>query len=192
MTKTNEELLLLRHEPTIRDQIIRQNANLVRSIANKFNPDDEDVYSEGMIGLIKAIEKFDESKKIKFSTFAYKYISGTILDYYNRIETKIPDAISLNEPTDDSGLYELIDLLESSEDNIERYEEYDLHKDRRRFVDLVINKECSDQDRAVFTMYLDGKTRKDITIKFGISRERVRQIEGKVKKILEFYVKNVY
>lgn len=192
MTKTNEELLLLKHEPTIRDQIIRQNANLVRSIANKFNPDDEDVYSEGMIGLIKAIEKFDESKKIKFSTFAYKYISGTILDYYNRIEAKIPDAISLNEPTDDSGLYELIDLLESSEDHIERYEEYDLHKDRRRFVDLVINKECSDQDRAVFTMYLDGKTRKDITIKFGISRERVRQIEGKVKKILEFYVKNVY
>lgn len=192
MTRTNEELLLLKNEPNIREQIVEQNAKLVRSIANKFNPDDEDVYSEGMIGLIKAIDKFDCSKNIKFSTFAYHYIRGAIRDYYNRIEAKIPDATSLNEPIDGNDNYELIDILVDDENHFDMVDDYDLNKNRKQFVHFVLDKECNDHEKEVFTMFLNGKTRKDITVKFGISRERVRQIEVKVKDILDYYIKHLY
>ncbi|MCX8092795.1 MAG: FliA/WhiG family RNA polymerase sigma factor [Candidatus Goldbacteria bacterium] len=40
----------------------------------------EDLYIEGIIGLIEAIEKFDIDKKIKFETFASKRIRGAMID----------------------------------------------------------------------------------------------------------------
>lgn len=192
MTRTNEELLLHKDDIKIRDELIENNTKLVRNIANKFNPEDEDVFSEGMIGLIKAINKFDPSKNNKFSTYAYHYIRGAILDYYSRIESKIPDAISLNGKVDDSEDVELIDLLEDEYNHAEQYEEHDLNISRKKFVYHVLDNACNTQERDVFKMYLSGNTRKDITIKYGISRERVRQIEVKVKDLLQHYISTVY
>ena len=52
-------------------------------IAGKYsnNYNKEDLISQGMLGLIKASKKYDESLGIKFSTFSEKYILGEILEY---------------------------------------------------------------------------------------------------------------
>ena len=43
----------------------------------------EDLYQVGVIGLIKAYDKYKENKMTKFSTYAYKWIYGEIYAYIN-------------------------------------------------------------------------------------------------------------
>ena len=57
--------------------------NLVLSYANKFRYyyDIEDLKQVGMIGLMKAIEKYKPSSNTKFTSYAYLCIKGEILKY---------------------------------------------------------------------------------------------------------------
>ena len=57
--------------------------NLVLSYANKFRYyyDIEDLKQVGMIGLMKAIEKYKPSSNTKFTSYAYLWIKGEILKY---------------------------------------------------------------------------------------------------------------
>lgn len=43
--------------------------------------DIDDLYSEGCIGFIKSYRKFDDTKGLKFSTYAFPTIWGTILNF---------------------------------------------------------------------------------------------------------------
>ncbi len=71
---------------TVREEQILEHMPIVRSIARRIqqrlppNVLGEDLLSAGVIGLIEALEKFDPSKKILFSTFAQCRIRGAILD----------------------------------------------------------------------------------------------------------------
>lgn len=62
------------------EKIISENCNLVRGICSKYNGyfDKEDLYQEGIIGLIKAYNNFDPSFNVKFSTYAYTFVLGQI------------------------------------------------------------------------------------------------------------------
>lgn len=65
-----------------RDKIIRHNLRLVAHIAKKYYAapgEQEDLISIGTIGLIKAVESFDCTKKIRFSTYAARCIENAIL-----------------------------------------------------------------------------------------------------------------
>jgi RNA polymerase sporulation-specific sigma factor len=67
-----------------REQIINQNTGLVKSIALKFTGQDyelEDLLQIGFIGLIKAVERFDTSYNVMFSTYAVPMILGEIRRY---------------------------------------------------------------------------------------------------------------
>lgn len=68
-----------------RDALIQANLGLARKIAHRFavrtNMDYEEIESSAMIGLIKAIDRFDESRGKAFSSFAVPYIQGEILKY---------------------------------------------------------------------------------------------------------------
>ncbi len=64
-----------------RDEMITANIGLVHSIANRFRgrgTDYEDLFQSGCIGLIKAVDNFDESKGFAFSTYAVPVIMGEI------------------------------------------------------------------------------------------------------------------
>lgn len=66
---------------TQREQMIEHNIGLVHSIAKRFTGrgvDYEDLFQSGCIGLIKAVDNFDESKGFKFSTYAVPVIMGEI------------------------------------------------------------------------------------------------------------------
>lgn len=68
----------------IADIIIEHDA-LIYSIINKFKNiyDIDDLHQVAVIGLMKAISKYDDSYNTKFSTYAYKYILGDVLKYVN-------------------------------------------------------------------------------------------------------------
>ena len=61
--------------------MIEENIGLVHSIAKRFTGrgvDYEDLFQTGCIGLIKAVDNFDESKGFRFSTYAVPVIMGEI------------------------------------------------------------------------------------------------------------------
>lgn len=60
----------------------------------------EDLASEGMIMLVQSAKNFDESKGVKFSTFAYKYIVWGIQKYLNMERYGVQDNISAKNRRD--------------------------------------------------------------------------------------------
>lgn len=64
-----------------RDRVVTENVGLVWSIVRRFanrGHEMEDLFQIGSIGLIKAIDKFDSSYEVKFSTYAVPMITGEI------------------------------------------------------------------------------------------------------------------
>lgn len=69
---------------TAREEFIRGNLRLVLSVIQRFNNRGEyvdDLFQVGCIGLIKAIDNFDVSQNVKFSTYAVPMIIGEIRRY---------------------------------------------------------------------------------------------------------------
>ena len=67
-----------------RQQFVRGNLRLVLSVIKKFNNRGEnidDLFQIGCIGLIKAIDNFDLSQNVRFSTYAVPMIIGEIRRY---------------------------------------------------------------------------------------------------------------
>jgi RNA polymerase sigma factor for flagellar operon FliA len=81
-----------KNDPSIdnRNKIVLSYAGLVKSIARRAASvsgnfvDIEDLLSFGMLGLIKAVEKFDPDKGVIFETYASYRIRGEIIDYMRR------------------------------------------------------------------------------------------------------------
>lgn len=74
----------LKSDPNARDELIVGNLRLVLSILKKFsNRTDnmDDLFQIGVIGLVKAIDNFDLSYNVKFSTYAVPMIMGEIKRY---------------------------------------------------------------------------------------------------------------
>lgn len=64
-----------------REQLIKENVGLIWSVVKRFGGrglETEDLFQIGSIGLMKAIDKFDLSFEVKFSTYAVPMISGEI------------------------------------------------------------------------------------------------------------------
>ncbi len=64
-----------------REQLVEENMGLVWSIVKRFagrGTDMEDLFQIGAMGLLKAIDKFDTSFEVKFSTYAVPMIAGEI------------------------------------------------------------------------------------------------------------------
>ena len=86
---TNEEMTYLFKEMSkgnslAREQLINGNLKLVLSILRKFNNHNDnldDLFQIGCIGLLKAVDNFDLSHEVKFSTYAVPMILGEIKRY---------------------------------------------------------------------------------------------------------------
>lgn len=78
-----KELIERAHEgdKEARDQLVTENMGLIWSIVRRFGGrgyELEDLFQIGSIGLIKAVDKFDTSYDVKFSTYAVPMITGEI------------------------------------------------------------------------------------------------------------------
>ena len=78
-----KELILRAHngDKAARDKLVLENIGLVYSVSRRFSGrgyELEDINQIGTIGLIKAIDKFDDSFDVRFSTYAVPMIAGEI------------------------------------------------------------------------------------------------------------------
>src|SRR5690625_4500535 len=82
-----------------RDLLVERNMRLVWSVVQRFinrGYDPDDLFQIGSIGLIKAIDKFDLSYDVRFSTYAVPMIIGEIQRFI-RDDGSIKVSRSLNE-----------------------------------------------------------------------------------------------
>lgn len=119
-SKEKEKLLekAIENSITYREFFVKNNNKLVYSIvkkipktSNKF----EDLYQEGMMGLIKALEKYDVESGNKFSTYAIWWIKEAIIRYFHNTSRRIRIPINLSED-----LYKLKKYRESLETKLGR------------------------------------------------------------------------
>ncbi|MFD3442262.1 SigB/SigF/SigG family RNA polymerase sigma factor [Streptomyces sp. NPDC058685] len=120
-----------------RNTLIEMNQSLVQFAARRFrnrgSGEMEDVIQVGTIGLIKAIDRFDLSREVEFSSFAIPYIVGEIKRFFRdttwavhvprrlqelRVElAKAKDELAARLDRDPT-VKELADLLQLSEEEI--------------------------------------------------------------------------
>lgn len=85
--KTRELFRLFKEEGDMdaREKLVMSHLNLVRFIANKFKNRGEpidDLIQVGYLGLLKAIDRFDPSRGLEFTTFATPTIMGEIKRHF--------------------------------------------------------------------------------------------------------------
>ena len=95
--KEEEKIALLREirdtgSKAARDKLIQGNLRLVLSVIQRFTgrgEDIDDLFQIGVVGLIKAINNFDLTKEVRFSTYCVPMISGELRRYlrdFNQIK----------------------------------------------------------------------------------------------------------
>lgn len=86
--ETERELFLRYRQGDVeaRDALVYANLRLVNSVARQFKPHKltcSDIISEGLMGLLKAIDSFDVNSFYRFSSYAYKTIFYCIQNFLN-------------------------------------------------------------------------------------------------------------
>ena len=72
------------HDDTVKEELVLSNIKLVLSLVQKYHQRTnnlDDLFQVGIIGLMKAIENFDTSLNVRFSTYAVPLIVGEIKRY---------------------------------------------------------------------------------------------------------------
>ena len=106
LSKEEEEKLILRAQfgdQDAKNLLVISNLRFVVTIAKKFVISKillEDLIQEGNIGLLKSIDKFDPSKKVKFLSYAVWWIKQSIYSYLNEHSRTI--RLSLNQIRDNN------------------------------------------------------------------------------------------
>lgn len=138
-----------------RDILIQHNLKLVVFVLHEFNGtiyDLDDLFSVGVIGLIKAIDSYDLSMNKKLSTFAYRCIKNEILMYI-RGNKKYEDILSLDCPVSDEiegDSDTFVDILVDFDKDTENdYYEMDF---RNNFIKFLKNT-LSERELMVILMY---------------------------------------
>lgn len=180
-----------------RNKIIEHNLRLVAHITKKYCSDineQDDLISIGTIGLIKAVNTFDENKGIKLATYASKCIENEILMYF-RNQKKTSQDISINEPIDSDSegnpltLMDIICVEDTVADEINNKIQISLLYD---FIEMLDDEREKTIIILRYGLYgCESLTQNQIADKMGISRSYVSRIEKKVIEKLRkmFYEK---
>ncbi len=207
LSREEEHELALRvkkGETAARDLLVRHNLPFVVSISRKYlgrGARLDDLIQEGNIGLLKAVEHFDPHKGTRFSTYAIWWIRAYIQKYLKDARSSVRGGdsegrvyqrdLSLDTALDEEGDVSHLDLLESDLPGPEalalaRERDQDVNEAlgrlRKRLGDLgwdIVNERLKQES---------PKTLEELGKRFGVSRERVRQVELRTRTFLARYL----
>jgi RNA polymerase sporulation-specific sigma factor len=194
LTREEEEYLLTRlpaGDEAVRAMLIERNLRLVVYIARKFENTGlniEDLVSIGTIGLIKAVNTFDPSKKIKLATYASRCIENEILMFLRR-NNKLRSEVSFDEPLNvdwDGNELLLSDVLGTESDTIYRNLEDEV--DRTLLYDAL--EKLTDREKRIMELRFglrtgEEMTQKDVADLLGISQSYISRLEKRILKRLQ-------
>ena len=169
-----------------REQLIVHNLRLVVYIAKKFESTGiglEDLISIGTIGLIKAVNTFCPTKKIKLATYASRCIENEILMFLRKA-TQYRGEVSIDEPLNidwDGNELLLSDILGTDADVVSRNIE---QESERELLRSAVS-ELGTREREIMELrfgLVDGKekTQKEVAQAIGISQSYISRLEKKI------------
>jgi RNA polymerase sporulation-specific sigma factor len=177
-------------DESVKSVLIEHNLRLVVYIARKFENTGvgiEDLVSIGTIGLIKAVNTFDPSKKIKLATYASRCIENEILMYLRR-SNKNKLEVSFDEPLNidwDGNELLLSDVLGTEGDLI--YRKIEQEVDRKLLATAL--EHLSGRERHIMDLRFGltsgrEQTQKEVADKLGISQSYISRLEKRIIKKL--------
>ena len=180
------------------EDLLREHMSLVRTKARMYfvvGADEDDVLQEGMIGLLKAVRKYDPDKNASFSTFAGHCITNQIISAIRAADRNkhkilnnslsLDDSIRSGKGNAGAGELHLKDTLAANPS--ESPEQMLVIKD---IADCIIH-----NDDKIFSAYemdvlkerLQGKNKKQIAKALGKSEKSVDNCLHRVRrKVLEY------
>jgi RNA polymerase primary sigma factor len=205
VTREEERELALRArrgDTSARDELVRRHLGLVVSVARRQRRGSlrlEELVQEGNLGLLRAIEKFDPDAGTRFATYAVWWIRAYVWKYLKQARSTVRPRsgevalsdVSLDGPIDEEGDGSFLDRVEDDgpgPDTAYGTAERDrqlrdrLAKVRGRVGELgwdIIHTRL--QQDPPDTLETIGK-------RWGVSRERVRQVELSTKRFLRGYL----
>ena len=164
---------LLSEAQTIRDHIIKANMRLVMSVVKKFVTSQttfDEMLSDGIVALMKCVDKFDFERGFRFSTYAYRsivrdaYRSAKSIQFQTSQCAGDERALDQEQDRDSSAVRDgfwakLRDLTGIMVDRLDR---------RERFIIRC---------RYALGSHRKAKSLQFLASKLGVSKERVRQLE---------------
>jgi RNA polymerase sigma-E/F/G factor len=199
---SNEEELYLLDKLTTGDRavkaiLIERNLRLVVYIARKFENTGvgiEDLVSIGTIGLIKAVNTFDPTKKIKLATYASRCIENEILMYLRR-NSKTRAEVSFDEPLNidwDGNELLLSDVLGTENDSTYKFVEEEIEKN---LLDSAMGY-LSNREKVIVELRFglkDGteRTQKEVADFLGISQSYISRLEKRIIRKLKKEIKRL-
>lgn len=170
------KLWIEEHSDYAKEQVVLNNAGMVGIVLKSLNlnPLDDDLYSIGLIGVVKAVNTFNPNKGFTFSAYATQIIRNEILATFRK--KRIIPVFSLDEP------YQLEngDLVNFSE----------TIADRKRFEEEVIAdiqmeqifSNLSDREKKIISLSMDGKTQREIAEILGLTQSYISRIIKSIYK----------
>ena len=172
--------------------MITENMGLVYMVAKRFanrGTDLQDLTQIGVIGLIKAINTFNPTKKIKLATYASRCIENEILMYLRR-NSKTRMEVSIDEPLNvdwDGNELLLSDILGTDDDVISRRLEDEVEI---ALLGKAISKLTKREQMIIRLRFGLGnregmeKTQKEVADLLGISQSYISRLEKRIMKRL--------
>lgn len=173
-----------------REKIIKSNIRLVRHIAKQYSTegyDFEDLVSIGIIGLIKAVDTYDVTKNIKFSTYSSRCINNEILMSIRKNNTNNIQKVNIEDTLScdfEGNELKYLDILEDkNSDFVTKIFDNYLSKELLNIIDSL-----SEKEKELVTLYFgfDGNRykQKEIAHILGVSQSYIsRMISNILKKI---------
>jgi len=194
-----------RGDESARHELATSNLPFVVAVAKKYLHSGvrlDDLVQEGNMGLMKAIEHFDPKKNVRFATYAVWWIRAYITRFLKDTRSQVRGGVAERESMTDFSLDQTIGGDESGDTTyLDRLEDDSpgpaeslisgqqdervrdaLSKVKKRIGDLGwdILQERLTQD--------DPRTLEELGQRWGVSRERVRQVELRTKSFLARYL----
>lgn len=180
-----------------RQKLIEHNIRLViYEVNGRFNTleyDKSELVSIGILGLVKAVDTYDASKKIEFSTYAARCIDNEILMFIRRLK-KEKCVDSLDRPIGGEGSdkkIKLEDTISSDVDIETSYEDEEDYAEVRRIVYSL-----PEREREIIMLsfgFYDGRVYKqrEIADKLNISRSYASRLIAKIVKDIKKQLEEV-
>ncbi len=143
--------------------------------------DYNDLYQEGLIGLIGAIKSFKEKRDIKFSTFAFLCIKRKMITAIKNANRKkhsiLNESYSLDYKQDEDDLRGFDNLLSTTSGGLE---DLLVSKEDNELFNRRLNEELTDFERMVYELRINNFSYEEIA---GTLGKTIKSVSGALERI---------